>query len=141
MNIEYITTKQLKIINLDAGDLMHIFKNTDEEFLGFGEAYFTKIKMSFIKGWKLHKKMTLNLVVPIGNVEFVFCDQTGAFLSQTIGENNYARITVPPNIWFAFRGLSAPFSLVMNIADIKHDPKEIRRENIDFIKYPWEIDK
>ena len=141
MNVELIKTKPLKIINLNAGDLMHVFKNTDEEFLGFGEAYFTKIKMGFIKGWKLHKKMTLNLVVPIGNVQFVFYDQKGSFLTQIIGEDNYSRITVPPKIWFAFKGLSSPFSLVMNIADFKHDQNEVIRENLDFINYSWRDEK
>ena len=113
MDISLINCKPLKIINLKAGDLLHVLKESDDDFCGFGEAYFTKVNLDSIKGWKKHYKMTLNLVVPIGNVEFVFYDDNGCFKSIKIGEDNYQRITAPPNLWFAFRGLSSPFSLIV----------------------------
>jgi hypothetical protein len=47
--------------------------------------------------------------------------------SYIIGENNYVRITVPPGIWFGFKGEYAPKSLVLNLASITHDPDEVER--------------
>ena len=99
--------------------------------------YFSKINKGSIKGWKLHQKMTLNLVVPLGEVEFVFYDFKNEYKVVRIGETNYSRITVPPQIWFAFKGLSSPGNLIMNIADIEHDPNEIERKSIEYIDHPW----
>ena len=55
--------------------------------------------------------MTLNLIVPIGKIIFNFIDMRET--SQTynkrdiiiMSRDNYFRLTVPPNIIFAFRGL------------------------------------
>ena len=61
----------LKRIAVDGGDVLHALKASDPEFNGFGEAYFSLIQPNFIKSWRLHKKSTLNLIVPVGAVHFV----------------------------------------------------------------------
>ena len=79
----------MKIINLEKGDVLHYLKNSSKNFNGFGEVYFSKIKPNAIKAWKLHKKMTLNLIVPMGKVQFVFFSETTkAFRIEVIGEEN-----------------------------------------------------
>ena len=82
--------------------------------------------------------MTMNLIVPIGNVQFIFYSEKGELLlNKTIGEHNYCRLTVPPNIWFGFKGLSNKDSLILNIADMLHNPEEVERKSLDsfpFIK-------
>ena len=99
-----IITKTLKQFHLEEGDVLHALKSNEEEFKGFQEAYFSIINPYKIKGWKKHLKMTMNLIVPIGSVRFIFYDEKKNFLeSIVIGEENYLRITVPPNIWFGFR--------------------------------------
>ncbi len=137
MDIDLIKYEKLKRIHLEAGEVMHVLKNSEKDFVGFGETYFSKINQGAIKAWKMHNKMTLNLVVPIGEVEFVFYDQRRRNKTIVIGENNYQRINVPPKIWFGFRGISAPFSLIVNVADICHDDNEVQRENIGFIRHNW----
>ena len=118
-------TNLLKISN-PLGDIMHIMKNTDKGFVNFGEAYFSWINKNAKKGWKMHKKMTLNLCVPLGSVKFVFKTEKDSISRvETIGENDYSRITVPPKIWFAMIGIANPKSLIINIADIKHDINEV----------------
>ena len=59
--------------------------------------YFSWINKNSIKAWKKHTKMTLNLVVPLGKVKFVFHNpkQPDVFREETIGEDNYKRLTVP----------------------------------------------
>ena len=81
--------------------------------------------------------MTLNLVVPVGNVIFVFVDSFGATRKELIGEKNYIKLTVPPSIWFAFKGLEEPYSLVMNFADFCYDPNEVERKNLKEIDFNW----
>ena len=52
-----------------------------------------------------------------------------------IGEENYSRITVPPMIWFGFKGLSSNKSYVLNISNELHDPKEVERKPLSFLKF------
>ncbi len=40
--IEGVSLHPLKQISVPNGDLWHAFKATDEGFVGFGEAYFTR---------------------------------------------------------------------------------------------------
>ena len=61
----------LKKIHHPKGDIFHAIKKSDVGFFGFGEAYFSTVNQGDIKGWKKHKEMILNLVVPVGEIEFV----------------------------------------------------------------------
>ena len=132
----------LKHIRVPGGDVLHALKITDEGFDGFGEAYFSMVEFGAIKGWKYHKRMTMNLIVPLGSVKFVFdekCPANCAFSETIIGLNNYSRITVPPKVWFAFQGQESPFSIVLNIANIVHDWEESERLSIEELPYDWKI--
>ena len=81
--------------------------------------------------------MQMNLIVPEGFVKFVFYDaKLNYFEECEIGIKNYSRITVAPGLWFAFKGLEKR-NLVMNIADIEHDPNECEKKDLLDIKYNW----
>ena len=64
-----VIIRPLKRIFLEEGDVFHALKSSDNEFNGFEEAYFSTIKFNKIKAWKRHLKMTMNLIVPLGNVK------------------------------------------------------------------------
>lgn len=122
--------------------MLHVLKSCDDDYASFGEAYFSWISSGAIKAWKKHLRMTMNVVVPVGNVKFVFryIDlQTGveSFRIEEIGEKNYVRLTVPPGIWFGFQGLSNSQSLVLNIANIPHDPDEVERVSMADCNFRW----
>lgn len=144
MKIEGIIINEITRINHSKGDIFHVIKDTDIGYKGFGEAYISTIKNGEIKAWKKHKEMTLNLVVPLGDVRFVFFDDRegsktkGVFYQIIIGINNYIRLTVPPNIWMGFQAVEED-SYVLNIANIKHDPKEQINTSIDdsSINFNW----
>ena len=138
IRVEQILVTPLKRIALAGGDVFHAIKSDDAGFVDFGEAYFSMIELDAIKGWKRHLRMTLNLVVPVGMVQFVFIDNQGAVREEVVGSDRYVRLTVPPGIWFGFRGLVAPYSLLMNVADIPHDPAEIERKALSDIIFQWE---
>lgn len=128
----------LKRIAVAGGDVLHALRCTDQGFKGFGEAYFSFLNKDAIKAWKMHLRMTLNLVVPVGEVRFVFFSQDGGALGEkVIGDSNYVRLTVPPKVWFGFQGLSSPANLVLNIADIQHDPDEVLRKPLEAFDYRW----
>ena len=141
VTIEQIISTPLKRIPVFGGDVLHAMKKSDIGFSGFGESYFSQVESGVVKAWKKHLKMTLNLIVPIGRVRFVFMDNSGLFREEIIGDNNYVRLTIPPGIWFGFKGDFENTSLVLNIANIEHLYNEADRKAIDDIKYSWELTK
>ena len=100
--------------------------------------YFSKIKPGKIKAWKYHLKMILNLVVPHGKVKFVFYSQKDRnFRVIEIGGKKYLRLTVPPKIWFGFKGISRHESIILSVTNIKRNPKEILRWKKNKISFDW----
>jgi dTDP-4-dehydrorhamnose 3,5-epimerase len=136
-----IVLTPLSRISTTGGDVLHAMKQGDAGYGGFGEAYFSWVSTGAVKAWKRHMRMTMNVVVPVGQVRFVFRSVNAAggdeFRVEEIGVDRYARITVPPGIWFGFQGLGAPQSLVLNIASIAHDPNEVERLALTEVKYVW----
>ena len=116
--IEGIIITPLRQIIDERGKIMHMLKATDPHFMKFGEIYFSWVEQGAIKAWKCHQRMTLNLVVPMGDVSFVFhlTNQKNNFRTENIGEERYARLTVPPGIWFGFQGVSDGLNLICNVA-------------------------
>jgi dTDP-4-dehydrorhamnose 3,5-epimerase len=135
-----------KIIANENGNVLHGLKATDESFVSFGEAYFSTILFGKRKGWKKHTRMTLNIVVPVGEIGFILFDDRqasptkGKLYEIVLSRQNYARLTVPPGIWMAFYGKGDNENMLLNIASIPHDPTEAENlplEN-DLIKYSWQ---
>lgn len=136
----------LKKIETQGGDVLHAIKESDNGFFGFGEAYFSRIDSKVIKGWKRHRKMTMNLIVPIGRVRFVIYDNRDESKSiqkfhEVIldSEDKYNRLTVPPLLWVAFQGLCSSSSCILNVANIEHSSEEVDRKDLAEIKYNWEL--
>ena len=144
VSIEGIVLTDLKRINHPKGNIYHAMKKSDKGFEGFGEAYFSTIKENEIKGWKKHLKMTMNIIVPVGEVTFVLFDDrensnsVNNYFSVTLSPSNYYRLTVPPGIWHAFKGHNHDVNLILDVADMIHQPDEIIRANIDDIHFEWE---
>ena len=139
--LDDIRITKLAEVETSGGNVLHAIKASDEGYVSFGEAYFSFIEAGSIKAWKRHSKMFMNLVVPVGMVRFVFHlesnKSTEDFRVLEIGKNNYARITVPPGIWFGFQGLEHSKNLILNVSNIMHDPNEVERKSINEIKYEW----
>jgi len=133
-----IFASNLKQIKLEDGDVFHGIKKTDFGYKDFGEAYFSSIKYSRVKAWKKHTKMTMNLIVPVGEVKFVMTDGKN-FQEYVLSKENYKRLTVPPMIWFGFQGRSDQDSLILNISDILHNPDEVIKCELDKFSYDWSV--
>lgn len=119
------TVTPLRRITHPKGDVFHGLKANEDSFKGFGEAYFSTVHPGVTKGWKRHREMTLNLIVPAGTIEFHVRSEDGANgESIRLGEPCYARLTVPPGVWMAFTGIGDGLNLLLNVASIPHDPEE-----------------
>jgi dTDP-4-dehydrorhamnose 3,5-epimerase len=141
--INDVLITQLDVIDTPGGNVMHAMKETSVGYAGFSEAYFSQIDKGAIKAWKRHKKMTLNLIVPVGEIRFVLFDDrevtNNQFQEIIISKDNYCRLTVPPMVWIGFQGLANDGSMLLNIANVEHDPDEVDREEIAKINYDWSI--
>ena len=139
--IKDVVITYLNVINTPGGNVMHAMKGSSIGYKGFGEAYFSKIEKGAIKAWKRHKNMTLNLVVPIGEIRFVLFDDrkvsNNQFQEVVISKGNYCRLTVPPMIRMGFQNLSNDSSMLLNIADMEHNPNEIDTKSIEQIEFNW----
>lgn len=139
VTVDQVVITPLRRIQVQGGDVLHGMKSTDPGYLNFGEVYFSFIEEGAIKAWKRHLLMTLNLVVPLGEIAYAFFDEKGTIREERVSESRYVRITVPPGIWFGFKGLHSPYSIVMNVADMVHDPTEVERKTLNQIQYDWEV--
>lgn len=132
-----VTLTALRQIYHPKGDIFHAMKCSDNGFDGFGEAYFSTINKDDIKGWKKHNLMTLNLIVPIGEIEFViYNEDTEEFFEAKLSQSNYQRLTVSPGLWMAFKG-HCDNNVLLNIASLEHDPAESITKKLELIKYDW----
>lgn len=133
--MDKIILTPLKQIFHPKGDIYHGMKKSDIGFDGFGEAYFSTINKGEIKGWKKHIKMTLNLIVPIGEIEFIIYDDfTKKVEKIRLSQKNYQRLTIKPNLWIAFKG-HAEFNMLLNLANIEHDSEETETLELEEIKF------
>jgi dTDP-4-dehydrorhamnose 3,5-epimerase len=143
--IDGVVIKKLKRFPDERGIVMHVLKATDDEYLGFGEVYCSSIYPGVVKGWHLHKDITLNYVVIKGTIKFVLYDQRegsttkGEIQEIFMGDNNYVRVTVPPGIWSGFKCIGLESALVCNVIDKPHDETETKRcdPHAGFIRYDW----
>ena len=142
-NMHGVLLSQQKIIDTVGGNVLHGMKNSDCGYDGFGESYFSTINAGSIKGWKRHRQMTLNLIVPIGEIRFVIYDDRqgsetfGQFEDIILSRKNYFRLTIAPMLWLGFQGTGKSGGMLLNIASIPHDPYEVDRKEIDEIAFEW----
>lgn len=143
VSIDGVKLTPLKHIATPGGDVLHAMKNCDPGFAGFGEAYFSTIEPGAVKAWKRHHEMVLNLVVPIGSIRFVIHDARqgsptyGIFYDVVLSKDHYYRLTIPPMLWMGFQGVDEIVSMLLNVANIPHDPNEADRKNIDEFDFDW----
>ena len=142
--IEGVVITPLSVIETKGGDVLHGLKQGEKDYAGFGEAYFSMIEYGVIKGWKRHKEMILNLVVPLGSVRFILYEDRTESLSYNEFQEivisrteNYCRLTIPPMVWMAFQGLDKNGSILLNIASIEHSSEEVDRKELNEIIFDW----
>ena len=145
--IKGVMITPLKQIIDERGKVMHMLRCDEEIFQKFGEIYFSCVHPGVIKGWHIHKRMTLNYAVPYGKIEFVLYDDRlnsptkGELQKFLLSPDNYMLVTVPPMVWNGFKGLGNEMTIVANCATLPHDPEEIERiDPFDpSIPYNWEV--
>jgi dTDP-4-dehydrorhamnose 3,5-epimerase len=145
--IDGVRVTPLRRIPDERGAVLHMLREDSPGFERFGEIYFSLVYPGVVKGWHIHRRMTLNYAVPMGMVKLVCYDDRdgsptrGAVEELHIGELNYALVTVPPLVWNGFKGEGSSPALVANCATLAHDPDEIERLDPfdNDIPYEWAL--
>ncbi len=129
--IEGLAVTPLREIRDERGAVLHVLRSDAADFCAFGECYLSEVVPGAIKAWKRHHRQTQNLAVPIGRVRFVIYDARvssathGCLEVIELGRPDaYARLRIPPMLFYGFACTSALPALVVNCTDIPHDPAE-----------------
>ena len=144
--IDGVVITPLRQILDDRGAVLHMLRNDAADFWCFGECYFSEVAPGAVKAWKRHTEQTQNLAVPVGRVRLVIYDNRSG--SATHGRvqvlelgrpDAYARVQVPPGLWYGFACLSEVPALLANCADMPHRPAESEQMSMDtpLIPYRW----
>lgn len=145
--IEGVQITKLDIIPDERGMILKMLRNDDPIFQAFGEIYFSTIYPGVVKGWHIHKKMTLNYAVISGAIKLVLYDDRevsptkGEVQEIFLGRENYKLVSIPPMVWNGFKGIGTESAIVANCSDIPHDPEEIARVDPfeNDIPYDWRL--
>ena len=146
-DIDGLLVTPLRRIPDERGAVLHMLRADADHFERFGEIYFSLVYPGAIKGWHVHKRMTLNYAVPVGMVKLVCYDDRedsstrGALVELFVGELDYKLVTIPPGVWNGFKGVGDSAALVANCATDAHTPDEILRKDpfTPDIPYDWSL--
>lgn len=145
--IDGLVSRPLRQICDERGKIMHMLRADDPHFEKFGEIYFSVVFPGVVKGWHLHREMTLNYAVPSGRIKLVCYDDRdgsrtrGVLTEMFVGEDCYQLVTVPAGVWNGFKGVGTVPAIVANCATIPHRPDEIVRKDpfAPDIPYTWDV--
>lgn len=138
--MESVEVIPLKVIPDARGRIFH-FVRPDWFPFEVKEVYGSWIYPDAIKAWHLHTKMTLNYIVPVGNIKLVVHDGNGLFVPYFLGENcPHVLVRIPPGWWNGFVTVDGKPALVMNATDFVHSSDEIKRESPFCFGYDWYAD-
>lgn len=145
-NIEGVKIIPLKRIPDVRGTIMHGVR-ADTILNDFGEVYFKKLYKGIINGWHIHETLLLNYICISGMMKLVMYDMREnsptykQFQEVCFGDDNYCLVHIPPGIANASECLSAPYSIMCNVASEPHNPN-IKYKRIDphsqEISYNWD---
>ena len=145
--IDGVKVVPLKQIADERGKIMHMLKSTDPHYIQFGEIYFSCAWPGTIKGWHIHRSMTINNTVMVGRAKLVMYDgregspTKGQIQEEFIGEDNYCLVQIPPGIANGYKAYGDTLVILANCATEPHDPEEIIRIDpfTNDIPYDWEL--
>lgn len=145
--IEGVSIVPLRQIPDERGKIMHMLRCDAPHFEKFGEIYFSVAYPGVIKGWHVHKRMTLNYAVISGMIKLVLYDSRGdsstkgQLVEIFVGEDNYVLVKVPPGVTNGYKTIGVKPAVLANCATEPHDPDEMTR--IDpfsaEIPYDWSL--
>jgi len=145
--IDDVKVIPLRRIPDERGTVYHMLRSTDPHFVQFGEIYFSTVYPGVVKGWHLHRDMTLNYACIFGRIKLVLYDERGSsstkgtLMEIFLGQDNYSLVVIPPQVWNGFKGMSEPYAIMANCCTHPHDPTRSTRVDplSNKIPYDWNL--
>jgi dTDP-4-dehydrorhamnose 3,5-epimerase len=145
--IDGVVVVPLRRIPDERGTVMHMLKRTDPHFKAFGEIYFSTIYPGVVKGWHLHRKMTLNYACVHGRIKLVIYDPRessptrGELTELFLGPENYCLAVIPPGLWNGFKAVGGEMAVVADCITEPYDESQAERMDPfdNQIPYTWDV--
>lgn len=145
--IEGVQVIPLRRIPDERGLVAHMLRADDPHFERFGEIYFSFVYPGVVKGWHLHREMTLFYAVPVGTIKLVLYDERlgsstkGRLDELFLGEDSYSLVRIPAGVWNGIKGVGIGTAVVANCSTIPHRSDEIERldPHHNHIPYDWSL--
>ena len=125
------------------GDIKKLINKNDTNYFGFGELYLTYCNFDEVKAWKKHKKMFSNLIILKGKMKIVIHNEnyqnenSSKYNEYILSEKKMSKLTIPPNLWFGFKGLNKTSNCILNFANMIHEDREVLTKKINRFDYDW----
>ncbi|MDS0256847.1 hypothetical protein ApAK_04025 [Thermoplasmatales archaeon AK] len=145
--MEEVKIKKIEKIPDERGKILNMLHSDNTVFRKFWEMYLARMYPSVVKGWNIHRKMTLNFAIQEGKIKLLLHDnQTESRTKEEleglfIGKLNYELVLVSLNVRNGFKRTGTKSELVTNCSTELYSSKEI--ESMDpvgnGIPYGWSI--
>jgi dTDP-4-dehydrorhamnose 3,5-epimerase len=142
--IEGVLVLPLRKIPDERGLVMHMLRCDAPHFECFGEIYFSVVYPGVIKGWHLHRQMTLNYAVVAGMIKLALYDDReespsrGQIQELFLGDHNYQLVRIPPRVWNGVKNIGPGPATIANCATLPHDPEEMERLDPSSTRIPYD---
>ena len=145
--IEGVKVIPLRRVPDERGTIFHMLRTTDPHFMQFGEIYFSTVRPGVVKGWHLHREMTLHYACVHGHAKLAIFDDRpasptrGGLMEICIGPDSYNLVVIPPDTWNGFKGIGDEPALIANCCTHAHDPSRSSRLDpfTNHIPYDWAL--
>jgi dTDP-4-dehydrorhamnose 3,5-epimerase len=145
--IDGVQVIPLKRIPDERGTVYHMLKRTDPHFIAFGEIYFSTVYPGVVKGWHLHREITLNYACIYGRIKLVIYDERrdsptkGDVAEIFLGPDNYALVVIPPNLWNGFKSVGEDMAIVADCITTPYNEAQTARldPGHNHIPYDWAL--
>ena len=126
---------KMNLISNPKGKIIKFLDTSSKDYKGFGEVYFSFINKNNIKAWKINKKATSNLIVPIGKVLIVVYDLNENLVLKRVISSSY-KVLIPKSYIYGFMGIGDN-NLIVNFLNKKHSKNNAIKIKLSKFNFNW----
>lgn len=146
--IEGVVIEKVEAKADERGRLVELFRSDSPHAPGFGQVHLTTVYPGVVKAWHRHRDRTDVLYCVAGTIRLGLYDDRpgtstpGELREFFLGDHGPLRVTIPPGVWFGFKGVGTREALVVVLTDRLNNPRDPDEERLDpqinDIPFDWE---
>ncbi|UCF68328.1 MAG: dTDP-4-dehydrorhamnose 3,5-epimerase family protein [Acidobacteriota bacterium] len=121
----------------ERGRLVELFRRDDPATRDYGQIHVTTLYPGVVKAWHRHRRRADVIAVVAGMARLGLYDERQG--SATEGELNQfflgvhapMRITIPPGVWFGFKGMGTDEAVIVVLTSQPFDPRDPDEDRLD----------